>query len=150
MAVHCALERIKEVYRGCPISPELFTISRRGVDGEIIMTKTKDDLMSYAHTLETYIGTLELRVSKDTKTIKQLTLRELDLEVEARESHYEHELELKDFLERIEKLKASVAYLEEEFDMGENLHPEGDVAPLISNEEDYEAGSTDGPTTMHF
>ena len=48
MAVHCALGRIKEVYRGCPISPNLFTVSRRGEDGEIISSNTKDALLSYA------------------------------------------------------------------------------------------------------
>ncbi|KAE8813194.1 F-box protein SKIP23 [Hordeum vulgare] len=150
MVVHCALGRIKEVYRGCPISPDLFTVSRRGEDGEIISSKTKDTLLSYAQTLEKHSGTLEHRVIKDARKIKQLSLRELELEEAAREAHYEHELEVKDFLERIEKLKARVAYLEEELDMGENLHPEGDVAPLISNEEDYEASSTEGPTTMLF
>ncbi|KAI5001046.1 hypothetical protein ZWY2020_011005 [Hordeum vulgare] len=148
--IHCALRRIKEEYRGCPISPNLFTVSRRGGDGEIILTKTEDALLSYAQTMETHIRTPELRVGKDTKRIKQLSLRELDLEDKSREAHYEHELEVKDFLERIEKLKARVAYLEEELDMGENLHPEGDVAPLISNEEDYKESSTDGPTTMLF
>ncbi|KAI4987241.1 hypothetical protein ZWY2020_020041 [Hordeum vulgare] len=150
MAVHCALGRIKEVYRGCPISPDLFTVSRRGEDGEIISSKTKDALLSYAQTLEKHSGTLEHRVIKDARKIKQLSLRELELEEAAREAHYEHELEVKDFLERIEKLKTRVAYLEEELDMGENLHPEGDVAPLISNEEDYEESSTKGPTTMLF
>ena len=87
---------------------------------------------------------------KDARKIKQLSLRELELKEAAREAHYEHELEVKDFLERIEKLKTRVAYLEEELDMGENLHPEGDVAPLISNDEDYEESSTEGPTTMLF
>ncbi|KAE8770278.1 Proliferating cell nuclear antigen [Hordeum vulgare] len=150
MAVHCALGRIKEVYRGCPISPDLFTVSRRREDGEIISSKTKDALLSYAQTLEKHSGTLEHRVIKDARKIKQLSLRELELEEAAREAHYEHELEVKDFLERIEKLKTRVAYLEEELDMGENLHPEGDVAPLISNDEDYEESSTEGPTTMLF
>ncbi|KAE8790990.1 hypothetical protein D1007_34638 [Hordeum vulgare] len=55
--------------------------------------------------------TLEHRVGKDARKIKQLSLRELELEEAAREAHYEHELEVKDFLERIEKLKARVAYL---------------------------------------
>ena len=36
MAIHCALGRIKEEYKGCPISPDLFTVSRRNEDGEII------------------------------------------------------------------------------------------------------------------
>ncbi|KAE8787571.1 hypothetical protein D1007_38388 [Hordeum vulgare] len=85
MVVHCALGCIKEVYRGCPISPDLFT------------------------TLEKHSGTLEHRVIKDTRKIKQLSLRELELEEAAREAHYEHELEVKDFLERIEKLKTRVA-----------------------------------------
>ncbi|KAE8781171.1 Enolase 2 [Hordeum vulgare] len=91
-------------------------------------------------------------VSRDQgrRKIKQLSLRELELEDAAREAHYEHELEVKDFLERIEKLKTRVAYLEEELDMGENLHPKGDVAPLISNDEDYEESSTEGPVTMPF
>ncbi|KAE8810879.1 hypothetical protein D1007_12378 [Hordeum vulgare] len=57
-------------------------------------------------------------------SIKQPSLRELDLEDEPREAHYEHELEVADFLERIKKLKSLFAYLEEELDMGENLHPE--------------------------
>ena len=138
------------MYRGCPISPDLFTVSRRGEDGEIISSKTKDALLSYAQTLEKHSGTLEHRVIKDARKIKQLSLRELELEEAAREAHSEQELEVKDFLERIEKLKTRVAYLEEELDMGENLHPEGDVAPLISNEEDYEESSTEGPTTMLF
>ncbi|KAI4996971.1 hypothetical protein ZWY2020_052313 [Hordeum vulgare] len=150
MAVHCALRRIKEVYRGRPISPDLFTVSRRREDGEIMSSKTKDALLSYAQTLEKHSGTLEHRVIKDARKIKQLSLRELELEEAAREAHYEHELEVKDFLERIEKLKTRVAYLEEELDMGENLHPEGDVAPLICNDEDYEESSTEGPTTMLF
>ncbi|KAI4992083.1 hypothetical protein ZWY2020_041946 [Hordeum vulgare] len=150
MAVHCALGRIKEVYTGCPISPDLFTVSQRGEDGEIISIKTKDALLSYAETLQKHSGTLEHRVVKDATKIKQLSLRELKLEEAAREAHYEHELEVKDFLERIEKLKARIAYLEEELDIGANLHPEGDVAPLISNEDTYEASSTEGPTTMLF
>ncbi|KAI5017359.1 hypothetical protein ZWY2020_042247 [Hordeum vulgare] len=148
MAVHYALGRIKEVYRGCPISPDLFTVSRRREDGEIISSKTKDALCLMRTLRST--GTLEHRVIKDARKIKQLSLRELELEEAAREAHYEHELEVKDFLERIEKLKTRVAYLEEELDMGENLHPEGDVAPLISNDEDYEESSTEGPTTMLF
>ncbi|KAE8782634.1 hypothetical protein D1007_43988 [Hordeum vulgare] len=90
MAIHCALGRIKEEYKGCPISPDLSPTPGRS---------------SNCH------------------------FRELELEDAAREAHYEHELEVKDFLERIEKLKTRVAYLEEELDMGENLHPEGDVAP---------------------
>ncbi|KAE8797338.1 hypothetical protein D1007_27590 [Hordeum vulgare] len=93
MAVHCALGRIKEVYRGCPISPDLFTVSRRGEDGEIISSKTKDALLSYAQTLEKHSGTLEHRVIKDARKIKQLLLRELELEEAAREAHYEHKLE---------------------------------------------------------
>ncbi|KAE8778026.1 hypothetical protein D1007_49095 [Hordeum vulgare] len=28
MVIHYALGRIKEVYRGCPISPDLYTVSR--------------------------------------------------------------------------------------------------------------------------
>uniref|UniRef100_A0A8I6X4X5 Uncharacterized protein n=1 Tax=Hordeum vulgare subsp. vulgare TaxID=112509 RepID=A0A8I6X4X5_HORVV len=150
MAIHCALGRIKEEYKGCPISPDLFTVSRRNEDGEIISSKTKDALLSYAQTLEKHSGTLEHRVIKDARKIKQLSLRELELEEAAWEAHYEHELEVKDFLERIKKLKTRVAYLEEELDMGENLHPEGDVAPLISNDDDYEESSTEGPITMLF
>ncbi|KAE8815927.1 hypothetical protein D1007_06461 [Hordeum vulgare] len=46
MAVHCALGRIKEVYRGCPISPDLFM------------------------TLEKHNGTLEHRVVKDARKVK--------------------------------------------------------------------------------
>ncbi|KAI5012277.1 hypothetical protein ZWY2020_024411 [Hordeum vulgare] len=133
MAVHCALGRIKEVYRGCPISPDLFMVSRRREDGEIISSKTKDALLSYAQTLEKHSGTLEHRVIKDARKIKQLSLRELELEEAAREAHYEHEWEVKDFLERIEKLKTRVAYLEEELDMGENLHLEGPAAAWWEN-----------------
>ena len=138
------------MYRGCPISPDLFRISRRREDGEIISSKTKDALLSYAQTLEKHSGTLEHRLIKDARKIKQLSLRELELEEVDREAHYEHELEVKIFLDRIKKLKARVAYLEEELDMGENLHPKGDVARLISNDEDYEESSTEGPTTMLF
>ncbi|KAE8777278.1 hypothetical protein D1007_50046 [Hordeum vulgare] len=94
MAVHYALGRIKEVYRGCPISPDLFTVSRRREDGEIISSKTKDALLSYAQTLEKHNGTLEHRVIKDARKIKQLSLHELELEEAAPEAHYEHELEL--------------------------------------------------------
>uniref|UniRef100_A0A8I6Y847 Uncharacterized protein n=1 Tax=Hordeum vulgare subsp. vulgare TaxID=112509 RepID=A0A8I6Y847_HORVV len=150
MAIHCALGRIKEEHKGCPISLDLVTVSRRSEDGEIISSKTKDALLSYAQTLEKHSGTLEHRVIKDARKIKQLSLRELELEEAAREARYEHDLEAKDFLERIEKLKTRVAYLEEELDMGENLHPEGDVAPVISNDEDYEESSTEGPTAMLF
>ncbi|KAE8792041.1 40S ribosomal protein S5-1 [Hordeum vulgare] len=128
----------------------LFTVSQRNEDGDIISSKTKDALLSYAQTLEKHSGTLEYHVIKDARKIKQLSLRELELEDAAWEAHYEHELEVKDFLERIEKLKTRVAYLEEELDMGENFHPEGDVAPLISNDEDYEESSTEGPVTMLF
>ncbi|KAE8783895.1 hypothetical protein D1007_42575 [Hordeum vulgare] len=56
MAIHCALGRIKEEYKGCPISPDLFT------------------------TLEKHSGTLEHRVIKDARKIKKLSLRELELE----------------------------------------------------------------------
>uniref|UniRef100_A0A8I6X8G3 Uncharacterized protein n=1 Tax=Hordeum vulgare subsp. vulgare TaxID=112509 RepID=A0A8I6X8G3_HORVV len=150
MAIHCALGRIKDEYKGCPISPDLFAVSRRNEDGDIISSKTNDALLSYAQTLEKHSGTLEYHGIKDARKIKQLSLHELELEDAAREAHYEHELEVKDFLERIEKLKTRVAYLEEELDMGENLHPEGDVAPVISNDEDYEESSTEGPDTMLF
>ncbi|KAI5018555.1 hypothetical protein ZWY2020_043443 [Hordeum vulgare] len=150
MAIHCALGRIKDEYKGCPISPDLSAVSRRNEDGDIISRETKDALLSYAQTLEKHSGTLEYHAIKDARKIKQLSLRELELEDAAREAHYEHELEVKDFLERIEKLKTRVAHLEEELDMGENLHPEGDVAPVISNEEDYEESSTEGPDTMLF
>ena len=150
MAIHCALGRIKDKYKGCPISPDLFVVSWRNEDGDIISSKTNDALLSYAQTLEKHSVTLEYHAIKDAKKIKQLSLRELELEDAAQEAHYEHELEVKDFLERIEKLKTRVAYLEEELDMGENLHPEGDVAPLISNDEDYEESSTEGPITMLF
>ncbi|KAI5013147.1 hypothetical protein ZWY2020_028101 [Hordeum vulgare] len=126
MAIHCALGRIKDEYKGCLISPDLFA------------------------TLEKHSGTLEYHAIKDARKIKQLSLRELELEDAAQEAHYEQELEVKDFLERIKKLKTRVAYLEEELDMGENLHPEGDVAPVISNNEDYEESSTEGPDTMLF
>ncbi|KAE8766727.1 hypothetical protein D1007_62008 [Hordeum vulgare] len=34
IAVHYAVGRIKEEYRGCPISSDLFTVSRRGADEE--------------------------------------------------------------------------------------------------------------------
>ena len=150
MAIHCALGRIKDEYKGCPISPDLFAVFRSNEDGDIISNKTNVSLLSYAQTLEKHSGTVEYHAFKDARKIKQLSLRELELEDAAREAHYEHELEVKDFLERIEKLKTRVAYLEEELDMGENLHPEGDVAPLISNDEDYEESSTEGPDTMLF
>ncbi|KAE8803805.1 hypothetical protein D1007_20320 [Hordeum vulgare] len=64
MVIHCALGRIKEEYKGCPISPDLFT------------------------TLEKHSGTLEHHVIKDARKIKQLSLRELELEDAAREAHY--------------------------------------------------------------
>ena len=58
---------------------------------------------------------------------------------------------MKDFLERIQNLKTLVANLEEQLDMGENLHPEGDDAPFISNQDDYEESTTGGGhTTMEF
>lgn len=129
MAIHSALGRIKEVYKGCPISPDPYMVSFRGEDGEIIKTKTEYSILSYAQTLEAHMRTLELHVIKDTKKINQLMLRELDLEAEARESNYKHEDEVKDFLERIEKMKTRIANLEEQLDMGENLHPEGDTTP---------------------
>ncbi|KAI4980800.1 hypothetical protein ZWY2020_021285 [Hordeum vulgare] len=114
---------------GATAQKDLSAVSRRNEDGDIISSKTKDALLSYAQTLEKHSGTLEYHTIKDARKIKQLSLRELELEDAAREAHYEHELEVKDFLERIEKLKTRVAYLEEELDMGENLHPEGDIAP---------------------
>jgi len=151
IAIHRALGRIREEYRGCPISPSLSMVCRRGADGEIINTMTEDPIRSYVETLETHIRTLEHRVRKDQKTIKQLKTHELELEDAAREAHYEHEDEVKDFLERIQNLKTLVANLEEQLDMGENLHPEGDDAPLISNQDDYEESTTGGGrNTMEF
>ena len=149
--IHCALKRIKEVYRGISTDLNLAMISHRDAKGDIISTVTNDSVLSYYQTLEAHIRTLELRVRRDTKKIKQLMNHELDLEADAREANYEHEDEVKDFLERIKKLKTPVANLEEQLDMGENLHPEGDNAPLMNNEDDYEESTTGGGcTTMDF
>ncbi|KAI5016669.1 hypothetical protein ZWY2020_006520 [Hordeum vulgare] len=89
MAIHCALGRIKDKYKGCPISLDLFVVSWRNEDGDIISSKTNDALLSYAQTLEKHSVTLEYHAIKDAKKIKQLSLRELELEDAAQEAHYE-------------------------------------------------------------
>ena len=69
--------------------------------------------------------------------------RELDLESAACEADYEHEDEVKDFMERVDNLKLEVAALKEKLDQGEDLFPSGDDGPLVSNDRDYES-STEG------
>ena len=73
-----------------------------------------------------------------------MIFRELELEDKAREDHDRHEEEVKDLLERIDKLKAYVAILEEKMDQEEDLFPSGDDGPLVSNDKDHEESSTEG------
>lgn len=71
-------------------------------------------------------------------------LREIELEDAAREAHYEHEDEAKDFMESLEDRKKYIATLEEKMDLGEDLFLSGDDGPLVSNDQDYEESSTEG------
>ena len=57
---------------------------------------------------------------------------------------HEHEDEVKDFMERVDKLKMEVAALEEKLDLGEDLFPSRDDGPLVNNDQDYEESSTEG------
>ena len=76
--------------------------------------------------------------------VLKLHLREMELEDAAREAHYEHEEEVKDFMDRLEDWEKYIATLEEKMDLGEDLFPSGDDGPLMSNDQDYEESSTEG------
>ena len=81
---------------------------------------------------------------RSLKTVQKLHLREIKLEDATHEAHYEHEDEVKDFIERLEDRKKYIATLEEKMDPGEDLFPSGDDGPLVSNDKDYEESSTEG------
>ena len=66
------------------------------------------------------------------------------MEDKAREDHEEHEEEVKDLLERIQNLKTYIATVEEKMDLGEDLYPNGDKGPFVSNDEDFEESTTEG------
>ena len=114
-------------------------ISHRTTDGEIIRTIDDDSVRSYVQDLEAHIRALEIQMRRSLKTVQKLHLREIELEDAAREAHYEHEDEVKDFMERVDKLKIDVAALEEKMDLGEDLFPSGDDGPLVCNDRDYES-----------
>ena len=119
-------------------------ISRRTADGETIRTIDDDSIHSYVQDLEAHIRALEIQMRKSLKTVQKLHLREIELEDATREAHYEHEDEVKDFMERLEDRKKYIATLEEKMDLGEDLFPSGDDGPLVSNDQDYEESSTEG------
>ena len=58
--------------------------------------------------------------------------------------HYEHEEEVKDFMDRLEDWEKYIPTLEEKMDLGKDLFPSGDDGPLVSNDRDYEESSTVG------
>ena len=119
-------------------------ISRRTADGEIIRTIDDDSVRSYVQDLEAHIRALEIQMPRSLKTVQKLHLRDIELEDVAHEAHYEHEDEVKDFMERLEDRKKYIATLEEKMDLGEDLFPSGDDGPLVRNDQDYEESSTEG------
>ena len=119
-------------------------ISRRTAEGEITRTIDDDPVHSYAQDLEAHIRALEIQMRRSLKTVQKLHLREIKLEDATHEAHYEHEEEVKDFMDRLEDREKHIVILEEKMDLGEDLFPSGDDRPLVSNDEDYEESSTDG------
>ena len=77
MAVHRALGRIWEVYRGELLGLDLTMISRRTADGEIIRTRNDDSIISFVQDLEAHIRTLETQLRRSTKTVKKLMFHEV-------------------------------------------------------------------------
>ena len=144
IAVHSALGRIQEEYRTELVGSDHTMISRRTADGEIIRIIDDDSVHSYVQDLEAHIRALEIQMRRSLKMVQKLHLREIELEDAAREAHYEHEDEVKDFMERLEDRKKYIATLEEKTDLGEDLFPSGDDGPLVSNDQDYEESSTEG------
>ena len=110
---------------------------------EVAQSRNDDSIHSFAQDLEVLIRALEIHMRSSMKTIQKLHHHELDLEAATREADYEHEDEVKDFMERVDNLKLEVAALEEKLDQGEDLFPSGDDGPLVSNDRDYES-STEG------
>ena len=94
--------------------------------------------------MEVLIRALEIHMRSTMKTIQKLHHHELDLEVATREADYEHEDEVKDFMERLEDQRKYIAALEEKMDLGEDLFPSGDDGPLVSDDQDYEESSIEG------
>jgi hypothetical protein len=80
--------------------------------------------------------------------VQEMKDRETNLEDNIREANFKHEDEVKDFLERIQNLKKYIANLEEKLDQGENLHPDGDYGPFLSDDEDYEESTNGGGADM--
>ena len=113
-------------------------------DGEIIRTIDYDSVRSYVQYLEAHIRALEIQMHRSLKTVQKLHLREMELEDAAREAHYDHEEEVKDFMDRSEDLDRYIATLEEKMNHGEGRFPSGDDGPLVSNDQDYEESSTEG------
>src|SRR4051812_11804678 len=144
IAVHTALGRIQEEYRAELVGPDHAMISRRTADGEIIRTIDDDSVHSYVQDLEAHIRTLEIQMRRSLKTDQKMHLREIDLEDATREAHYEHEEEIKDFMDRLKERDNYIATLQEKMDLGEELFPSGDDGPLVSNDQDYEESSTEG------
>ena len=144
IAVHSALGRIEEECRTELVGSDHTMISRRTADGEIIRTIDDDSVRSYVQDLEAHIKALEIQMRRSLKTVQKLDLREIELEDAAREAHYEHEDEVKDFMESLEDWKKYIATLEEKMDLGEDLFLSGDDGPLVSNDQDYEESSTEG------
>ena len=121
IAVRSALGRIQEEYMTELVGSDHTMISRRTVDGELIRTIDDGSVRSYAQDLEAHIRALEIQMRRSLKTVQKLHLREIELEDAAREAHYEHEDEVKDFMERLEDRKKYIATLEEKMDLGEDL-----------------------------
>ena len=119
-------------------------ISRRTADGQLIRTIDDDSVRSYVQDLEAHIRALEIQMRRSLKTVQKLHLHEIELEDAAHEAQYEHEEEVKDFMDRIEVRDKYIATLEEKIDLGEDLFPSGDDGPLVSNDQDYEESSTEG------
>jgi predicted RNase H-like nuclease (RuvC/YqgF family) len=152
MAVHRALGRIRDAYRAELeiMGSDHIMISRRTAAGEIICTRDDDSIFSYVQDLKMHIQALQAQVHRDTKKVKEMKDRETELEDNIREADFEHEDEVKDFLERIQNLKKYIANLEEKLDQGENLHPDGDDAPILSDDDDYDESTTGGGSDMDF
>lgn len=113
-------------YRAEFDASDLAMISHRARNGDIVRTVDDDSTLSDVQDLETHVRNLEVQSRRSPKVFRRLIFRELKLEDKARDDFNEHEEEVKDFLERIEKLKTYVAVMEEKMDLGEDLFPSGD------------------------
>ena len=119
-------------------------ISRRARNGDIIRTVEDDSILSYVQDLERLLRNQEIQMRRSSKVHRRLLFRELELEEKARANFLEHEEEVKDFMDTIEDRDKYIATLEEKMDLAEDLFPNGDDGPLVSNDQDYEESSTEG------